>query len=51
MKNLLINCFYDGMTLGEAIIFIKRCYQEAPTEKQIASAQKIIKESAGIDWK
>ena len=50
MVNLLTNCFYDGMTLGEAVSFIKRCYSETPTERHIKAAQKSIKECTGKDW-
>ena len=51
MKRLLINCYYDGMTLGEAISFIKRCYQTSPSAKHIADAKQSIKDCTGVDWK
>ena len=51
MKNLLKNCYFDGMTLAQAIEFASRVYQEVPTDRQIANVRKSIKESTGIDWK
>lgn len=51
MKNLLMNCYFDGMTISEAIIFIERCYHEAPTQKQINNAMKTIKEQLNKTWK
>lgn len=50
MKRLLINCFYEGMTVAAAVDFITRCYEETPTEKQIAAAKKTIKECNNVDW-
>lgn len=51
MKDLLLNCYWDGMTLGAAIIFIKRCYSETPSEKHIKAAKKLIKECTGKNWR
>lgn len=51
MTNILINCYYDGMTFGEAVAFINRCYGEYPTQREISKAQKSIKECTGKDWK
>lgn len=51
MKNLLINCFYDGMTLGQAIAYIERCYTETPTDRQIKLAQNSIKACTGKEWR
>lgn len=50
MKNLLMNCYYDGMTIKEAIDFIGRCYWEVPTEKQIENAKRIIKDCTNKEW-
>ncbi len=50
MKQLLISCFYDGMSVSEAVAFISRCYQETPTPRQIQNAKKTIKACTGIDW-
>ena len=51
MKRLLIALYYDGKSLKKAKAFIKRAYQETPTDRQIKSAQKSIKDSTGKDWK
>ena len=51
MVDLLQNCFWDGMSLGEATLFIKRCYQEAPKDEHIKNACHIIKECTGVEWK
>ena len=51
MKRLLINLFYDGYSLDEAIDFIIRNYEEEPSQKQIASAQKTILECNLIEWR
>ncbi len=51
MKNLLIKCYYDGMTLKEATDFIIRCYGESPNKKQIESAISTIKNCKNIEWK
>ena len=51
MYNILINCFYSGLTVSQARDFIMRCYGENPSEKQITKAQKSIKESTGREWK
>ena len=51
MKRLLINLFYDGYSLDEAIDFITRNYEEEPTQKQIESAKKSILECNLIEWR
>lgn len=51
MKDLLSRCYYDGMTVTEAVDFISRCYGEAPTAKQVEKTQAIIKSCNGQDWK
>ena len=51
MKNLLKNCYFDGMTIAQAVEFATRVYQEAPTNRQIENVKKSIKESTGIEWK
>lgn len=50
MTNLLINCYFDGLTIAEAREFIERCTGEAVTETQINRAVASILESAGDDW-
>lgn len=51
MKRLLINLFYDGYSLDEAIDFIIRNYEEEPTQNQIASAKKSILECNLVEWR
>ena len=51
MKNLLINCYYDGMTVKEAITFITNSYHEEPTEKAIQEARALIRSTTNKNWK
>jgi len=50
MKELLIRCYFDGMTLTEAIDFLTSACREAPTPRQIAAAKKRIMSFANVDW-
>ena len=50
MKNLLLNLYYDGYTVAEAMEFIERCYGDRPTERQIENIKKSIKKTTGNDW-
>ena len=50
MKDLLMNCYYEGMTIEQSIEFITRCYDKAPTEKQLENAKKSIKQFANKEW-
>lgn len=47
---LLERCYWGGMTIGEAIAFINRCYCVRPTDEQVRAARNIIKSCTGIDW-
>lgn len=51
MKSLLMNGFYDGMTVAETLEFLERVYQVKPTEKQVSKAKNQIKEMTGKEWK
>lgn len=51
MTNLLINCWYDGMTIEQAKDFIRRNYQEEVTEKQLNKVKEIIKNQAKKVWR
>lgn len=51
MTNLLINCWYDGMTIEQAKYFIRRNYQEEVTEKQLNKVKEIIKNQAKKVWR
>lgn len=50
MKELLLNCFYDKMTLGEAVAFVTRMTGKGPTNRSIKAAQNSIKLCTGIEW-
>ena len=50
MKQLLLNCYWDGMTLANTVEYIARCFGETPTERQISAAKKAVKDSTGKDW-
>ena len=51
MKNILINCYYDGMTVSQAKEFIKSVYKyEQVTEKQINNAKKTILNCTNKEW-
>ena len=49
MRDLLIDCYYDGMTLNAALDFISRNYGSV-SNKTIVSAVASIKDCTGIDW-
>ena len=49
MKSILINLFYEGKTIKEAIAFCERCYGERPSQKEIEAAKKAAKQ-AGKVW-
>lgn len=51
MKNALKSCYFDGMTLQQAIEFLTRCYGEVPSEKLIANVKKSIESSTKKEWK
>jgi|APGre2960657404_1045060.scaffolds.fasta_scaffold189011_1 transposase-like protein len=51
MTNLLINCYYDGMTVSEAKDFIKRNYKEEASEKAINKAKQKILSTTNKEWK
>ena len=50
MQDLLNRCYYDGMTVMEAVQFIERAYNKKITEKSIKIAKANIKASSNIDW-
>ena len=47
---LLIDCYYEKMTVDQAVEFIKRCYQETPTEDQIKRAKRFVKNIVDEEW-
>jgi hypothetical protein len=50
MQDLLKRCYYDGMTVMEAVQFIERAYNKKITEKSIKIAKANIKSLTNIDW-
>jgi len=48
---LLIDCYYDGMTIAKAKEFIERCYEETVTEDQIKRAKRYVKNIMDEEWK
>lgn len=47
---LLINCYYDKMTVVQAVEFVKR-FGVTPSQKKIDQAKEIIKKCTYQDWK
>jgi len=50
MQELLKRCFYDKMTVTEAVKFIEKSYGKKVTEKSIKTAKENIKACSNIDW-
>lgn len=50
MQDLLKRCFYDGMTVMEAVKFIEKSYEKKVTEKSIKIAKENIKKVSNVDW-
>ena len=53
MKELLIRCYYDSMTLEEAINFVKNSYnggRDIP-KRTIENTLKEIRKTTNRDWK
>lgn len=50
MKDFLMNCFYDGMTVSKACELINSSYGKYPTKKMIESVKKSIKEYNLTEW-
>ena len=50
MQDLLKRCFYDKMTVTEAVKFIEKSYSKKVTEKQVETAKANIKKVSNIDW-
>jgi transposase-like protein len=51
MTNLLMNCYYDGMTVKQAKEFIKSAYQEEVTEKALNKVKQKILNNTNKEWK
>jgi transposase-like protein len=51
MTNLLMNCYYDGMTVSQAKEFIKRNYKEEVTENTLNKVKQKILNNTNKEWK
>jgi transposase-like protein len=51
MTNLLMNCYYDGMTVKQAKEFIERNYKEEVTEKALNKVKQKILNNTNKEWK
>lgn len=49
-REILIRCFYDGMTLDEAINFATTAYNCNVTKRIISNVKKYLKEKVGKEW-
>lgn len=45
-----MKCYYDGMTLAQAVNFIERYYNSTPSEKQIEKVKSEIKSCLNKEW-
>jgi len=51
MKDALMNEFYSGSTVAEAVNFIERCYGKKVSDRVLANTKNKIKILTGKDWK
>lgn len=51
MKDVLLNCFYDGMSVQDAVKFIESSYCKTPSDRIIEKAKTEIKQFSNSDWK
>ena len=51
MKDFLSSCFYDGMSLSEAVKLTNSCFGKQLTEKQIQSVKEEIEKCTNEEWK
>ena len=51
MKNMLINCYYEGMSVSEAVNFLEASYHKTVLQKSIDLAVKEIKNFTNKEWK
>ena len=52
-KTVMQNCFWDGMSREEAILFYKRCYNDGvrPSDEEISKVIKLLRECTGREWR
>lgn len=51
MTEVLISCFFEGMSIEEALGYVERCYGERPTMRQLSLAAQQIQDSQNVEWK
>lgn len=51
MKDILMNEFYSGSTVAEAVDFIELCYGKKVSERVLENTKNNIKNLTGKDWK
>jgi hypothetical protein len=51
MKDFLMNCFYDGISLESAIKMAESCYGKKVSERTIKTVKSEIKDFSNKDWK
>ncbi len=51
MKDILMNEFYSGSTVADAVDFIERCYGKKVSERVLENTKNNIKNLTGKDWK
>lgn len=51
MKDILMNEFYSGSTVAEAVDFIERCYGKKVSDRVLENTKNKIKILTGKDWK
>ena len=49
-REILINCFYDGMTIDEAVKFATTAYNCNVTTRILNNVKKYIKNVTGKEW-
>ena len=51
MATTLKDCYFDGMTIEQAVDFISRTCGETPTAKQIEKVKKSLASCGLKEWK
>jgi hypothetical protein len=51
MKDILLRCYHDDMSVAETISFIEKCYGKVPGVKVLNNVKAEIKRFANKDWK
>lgn len=51
MNRVLMDCYFDGLTVAEAKEWIERVYQEKVTDKAIERAKNTVRTQMNKEWK